>query len=179
MRAHPHTAPIDTQTCMHIYPHENGKFSGTAKQSLLMWLCSQTPSGLFWLTSGVHVHLSLLRISSSGRRSLSKSLDQSVLAFTGLRSGTPPPQLQSIKVQETRTVLCHKTPIVCRQGHAKDLDLHDNRAGLKDLPGKSFLGFQDLEELTICLCLSHGCCRLVKICVSLFCFGCQEALISV
>lgn len=137
-----------------------------------MGLCSQTSSGLFWLTSGVHIHLSLLRISISGRRSLSKSLDKVSWPLhgcsSGLHSSMPPPQLQSIKVQETRTVLCHKTPIVCRQGHAKDLDLHDNRAGLKDLPGKSFLGFQDLEELAICLCLSHGCCRLVKICVSLF-----------
>lgn len=178
MRAHPHTAPIDTQTCMYIYPHKNGKFSGTAKQSLLMWLCSQTSSGLFWLTSGVHVHLSLLRISFSERRSLSKSLDQSVLAFTrtliwaALCHATPTTTVN--KGPGKSTVLCHKTPIVCRQGHAKDLDLHDNRAGLKDLPGKSFLGFQDLEELAICLCLSHGCCRLVKICASLFALAARK-----
>lgn len=54
---------------------------------------------------------------------------------------------KSIKFQETWTVLFHKTPIVCRQDHAEDSDLHGNRAGLKDLPGESYLGFQDQEEL--------------------------------
>lgn len=149
VRAHPHTAPIDTQTCMHIYPHKNGKFSGTAKQSLLMWLCSQTSSGLFWLTSGVHVHLSLLRISFSGRRSLSKSLDQSVKVSwplhgcsSGLHSATPPPQLQSIKVQETALSSATKLPLSVGKAMPKTWISMTTELALKTCQGKAFSGFR-------------------------------------